>query len=314
MSFTGNFLILYGSLVRGAVKMEAMDLTMIYNNAVCNILLMILFFIPVLITLIHGKYVLGDPWCVFTAYFLPSSIMVYMLLINAFGTVLRVWLLNKPPKVRTTFPISRVYWVMAGCFIVSIAPSLILPLMGAREQYFMVAKLSCSVKMEDNDTAIKIVWWVYTIVLIVIPLFVLTAANVYAGRVIDKVLKSSRTVTKEQRCRAHVTISTVSWSFLLSYLPIIIVHVMKLSGWKGKGEGVEPSWCLFATYFLSIASVTKPFILHISNVKFREYVNGLLRCGGGGGGDCGNQRDNHGTALTTSSCRIKVSKTDPKTI
>jgi hypothetical protein len=260
------------------VRMEALDLSQICINAVCNILLMILFFIPILITLIRDGYTLGGTWCTFTAYFLPTTIMVFAILMNVFGVVLRVWLLDKPAKVRNIFPVSRVYWAVLVSGILAIVPCALFPALGGREECFMVGKLSCAVKIDHDDKVLKAVWWVYTVFLVAIPLVILITGNLYAGRVISGVLKNSRTATKEQKCRVSAMINTICWSFLLSYIPVIAIHIAKLSGWKGEGDGMEPFWCLIPTFFLSIASITKPFILYLSNVKFREYVSELLRC------------------------------------
>ncbi|XP_063683197.1 rhodopsin-like [Bolinopsis microptera] len=305
VTLTGNVLILYGSIFRKAVKMEAIDLTQIYSNAVCDILLMVFFYIPILITLICNEYTLGDAWCTFTAYFMPTSIMVYNILTNAIGTVFRVWLLKKPPKVRSTYPISRVYWVIAACVVVAIAPCIIFPALGHKEECFITAKLSCAVKPKHNEKGLKAIWWIYTVFLVALPLAILMSANIYTGRVISKVLENSRTATKEQKCRVSLMISTICWSFLLSYIPMILVHIGKLSGYyKGRNGEVEPLWCLIPTFFLSIASVTNPFVLYISNVKFREYLNGLLGCGGSRNSEGGKGGDGKEGSTTTSSCKI----------
>ena len=303
---SGNVLILYGSIFRRAVKMEVIDLTQIYSNAVCDILLMVLFYIPILITLISNEYSLGDAWCTFTAYFMPMSIMVYTILTNAIGTVFRVWLLKKPPKVRSTYPMSRVYWVIAACVVVAIAPSIVFPILKYKEECFITAKLSCAVKIKHDEKVLKAIWWIYTVFLIALPLAILMSANIYAGRVISKVLENSRTATKEQKCRVSLMISTICWSFLLSYLPLILVHIVKLSGWKGEKKEEEPIWCLIPTFFLSIASVTNPFVLYISNVKFREFINGLLGCGGSrkSEGDKGGDEKETEGSTKTSSCKI----------
>ena len=281
--------------------METLDLIQLYSNAVCDIFLISLFFIPILITLVQDRYTLGGGWCTFSAYFLPTSIMVYLVLMNAFGTVLRVWLLDKPPKVRSTVPLSRVYGVMVGCGVLSLVPTLTFPALGADEECFMVGKLSCSLKPKHGSSGLKIAWWIYTMVLIALPLTILVSANVYAGRVISRVLKNSRTATREQKCRVSMTLSTISWSFLLSYLPIIIIHVIKLAGWKGDGGGGEPSWCLVPTFCLPIASLCNPFILYISNTKFRDYIRGMFSQER----RCSERRDGEGNDSTkTSSCKI----------
>ena len=259
--------------------MDAIDLTQIYSNAVCDILLMVLFYIPILITLISNEYSLGDAWCTFTAYFIPMSIMVYMILTNAIGIVFRVSQLEKPAKVRSTVPISRIYWVYLACAVVASAPSIVFSALKRKEDYFMLGKVSCSFRPKQNDNVLRAIWWIYTVFLIALPLAILMSANIYAGHVISKVLENSRTVTNEQKCRVSLTISTFCWSYLLSYLPIIVFHIMVLSVWGDIDDWMKLTWSIIPVYFLCITSVTTPFILFISNVKFREYVNGLLRCG-----------------------------------
>ena len=212
---------------------------------------------------------------------MPTTVMVFVILYNVFTVILRVYFIDKPPKVRNMFPVSRIYWAMLVSGVLAIGPSVLFPTLGGREECFMVGKLSCAVKIDHDDAALKAVWWVYTILLIALPLVILISTNIYAGRVISAVLEHSRTATKEQKCRVSAMINTICWSFLLSYIPVIGVHVAKLSGWKGSGDGMEPLWCLIPTFFLAISCITKPFIFYLSNVRFREYVNEMFNCAGG---------------------------------
>ena len=260
--------------------MENIDLVQIYSNAVGNVLLTSLYFIPIFITLIQDRYALGEGWCVFSTYFLPGTLMVYLVLMNTLGTILRVYLLDKPAKVKSNIPVIKVWWVNAGCAVLSIIPSIAFSLHGVTEECFMVGKLSCSFRLQNDDNALKAVWWVYTILLIAIPLIVLICANAHARHVISKMLANSRTVTREQKCRVSLTLCSVSWSFLLSYLPTVVVWLMTLCGWQGEGAGIVPKSCLITTFCLPIAAVAKPFIIYLSNVKFREYVDNLLGLNG----------------------------------
>ena len=224
--------------------------------------------------------------------------------------ILRVYFIDKPAKVRNMFPVSRIYWAMLVSGVLAIAPSVLFPTLGGREECFMVGKLSCAVKIDHADQALKIVWWVYTIVLIAIPLVILISTNVYAGRVISGVLEHSRTATKEQKCRVSAMINTICWSFLLSYIPVIAIHIAKLSGWEGSGDGMEPLWCLVPTFFLSISCITKPFIFYLSNVRFREWVNELLNCGAAVGVVESGEGGNNVSTKSSRVIKIKVNRSE----
>ena len=206
--------------------------------------------------------------CSVSAFLLPSSLLIYLILVNAQGTVLRVYLLNKPPGVADRIPQRHLYCSMALCGALALGPDLVFALFGGRKTKFMSHRLHCGVELGEGFDG----YYTYLIVVVTIPLVVLVTANIYAGFMIRKSLSASRTVTKVQKCRVCLTIQAICGSFIIAYLPIIVVLVLKLAGVVKQ----ETAWLLIPTFCLSLTALSNPFIMYLSNVKFRGYVRGLL--------------------------------------
>jgi hypothetical protein len=72
--------------------------------------------------------------------------------------------------------------------------------------------------------------------------------------------------------RSIITVNLICWAFLVSYVPIFVMIVLKSSG------RTVPIWFgLFQTYAKSVHVVINPFIYVATNTRFRHFVLSKLR-------------------------------------
>ena len=95
----GNSLVLHGSLHYNALRLERISRALVQSIALCDALASLLLYLPVLVTLIAERWVLGQAVCFVVAH---SN---YMLVLNEIWLVLvmsgyRIWVLKKPKGQR----------------------------------------------------------------------------------------------------------------------------------------------------------------------------------------------------------------------
>ena len=87
----GNGLVLYLSLVHNALKLDSVSLMFVHNLAVSDILLTLLMFLPMLVTLVGRRWVLGNALCFITAFFFTCPITNEILtILSISGTFLGI--------------------------------------------------------------------------------------------------------------------------------------------------------------------------------------------------------------------------------
>ena len=84
VGFLGNFAVLYSSLRYRAIKLDPVSLIFVHTLAVSDILLTLTMFLPMLVTLVWRRWVLGPGMCYLVAFTMSPP------LINEILTILSI--------------------------------------------------------------------------------------------------------------------------------------------------------------------------------------------------------------------------------
>jgi len=71
----GNATVLFLSLRYHALKLDKVTLVFVHSLAVCDIALCVLLFVPMMATLVSGRWVLGEMVCWVTGFFFSAPII-----------------------------------------------------------------------------------------------------------------------------------------------------------------------------------------------------------------------------------------------
>ena len=247
----GNVSILYLSKKYDALEMDKISVIFLENLAVADILMALMEFLPMLITLIADRWVLGKVLCSFIAYFKTLPTIAKIFLITAV-TCHRLHILIKPLRAetlrsRTGHIPALVIWGI--CFL------------GGEAMIQYDAKLfpeafTCTIQF-DNETGL-----LYgLLVLVSILMLVIVLGNIW---LLYSVAKSQGNVGQRP---AVITTMLISGCFVLSWLPTIVLFVLEVQYW----------WFFILQRFTTALNVLiNPFIYYLSKEYFRSRVGNRL--------------------------------------
>ncbi|KAL5260645.1 hypothetical protein ACHWQZ_G010709 [Mnemiopsis leidyi] len=267
--FLGNSIVLYGSLLYNALRLEKISRALVQSIALCDALASLLLYLPVLITLVAEQWVLGKAVCFVVAH---SN---YMLVLNEIWLVLvmsayRIWVLKKPKGQRMSV---KSVWVVAG---IQLALSVALLI------YSVSMKIPAEYRSISCDTNIyydKEKYGGYlTIVILIIPLLCIVLLNaVLLLSVCLTNKKSNRSINTVRK--PTIMLSLVTLIELVSLVPVVymimISHTDPTNLWLFQNIG----WFrIFAVYMVSLNVCSNPLIYLTTNNSFKNYIMGVLRC------------------------------------
>lgn len=93
LGLSGNLFVLYASLVRKALMLDRPSLVLVHVLAVVDILSSVLIFLPILVTLVAKKWVLGEAICGFQGFFFIAPLQCEMLVILTASGKTGLWFL-----------------------------------------------------------------------------------------------------------------------------------------------------------------------------------------------------------------------------
>ena len=255
----GNGTVLYSSVRYNAIRLDRVSVILVQNLAVADILYTLCTIVPVTITYICGRWVLGRVYCFIGAQlaFIPGSANSQtILLITSF----RLWLVTHPLSVVSKFWVRIMViaiWIIASSgSVISISYN--------STSAFNPRNGKCASDVYDNlkgGIALGII--------LVLPLIITTIQNAFLCAI---AMKTSRSSQDNTNYKALVMVCVLSGVFILSYIPLIIYSLM-----KSKDQDISPNLELVTLHCFMINAFVNPILYTLTNKRFGEYVKDLLK-------------------------------------
>ena len=257
----GNSVVLYSSLRYNAIKLDKISLTFVQNLAIADILYTLMMILPITVTYMAGRYVLGEVYCFVTAHLVPIPSVVNTLTILVL-TVYRVRVVSSP--FSSISP--KAAYVTVALIWGAATPGTILSLAYKSSAAPSYTSVSCISSVYVNQQA-TLTLLLVTALLVLLPLFAVTLCNVVLC--VIAVRHSERHNTSSYR--ALLLVCSLSGLFLLSWAPYIVYTVM-----KARNPEVTPLVDLLAFHCIFLNSCGNPILYTLTNRRFGGYVKGVL--------------------------------------
>jgi len=250
--------------------MDKVTLAFIENLALTDLLISILYYVPMLVTLVCGRWVFGPHLCWFVGFFSSHIPFLAEILVIMSISCYRVWVLKKPPDQRKHIRVTHVKILISCIWILSTIPVVVWLLQGSYAFYnpkILICWSSNHLPRYSTYLSTKI----FTGFFIALPMMIVFFSNV---KIIATVIVHSHKVglSLMPHIRSIITVNLICWAFLASYLPIFILLILKST------NVAVPGWfVLFQVYAKSIHVILNPFIYVATNKRFRDYILDRLR-------------------------------------
>lgn len=238
--------------------MDIASTILIESLGVSDMMLILVWYLPSLITLTSGRWVLGSEMCFLTTLIQYSLNCNEILLISLLSGY-RLWKLHRPFRayagITKRHMIICVSSVMLFSFLASGGNAL------SGHIFYSPSSLLCSMA-----TLFKMTPFTRTtgVLFLIMPLFFILGTNfAISFTVFKSSMRSGNSST-----RTHIAIILISLAFVLSY----VIWMMIPLGFH-RSEGFD----LLVTYSCSINAVTTPFITFVTIRPFRRLVWTKLR-------------------------------------
>ncbi|KAL5255567.1 hypothetical protein ACHWQZ_G010964 [Mnemiopsis leidyi] len=268
----GNLCVLYCSVRHGAISMDDTTLAFIENLALADILISLLYYLPMLVTLVFDRWVFGSTLCWFVGFFSSHIPFLAEILVIMSIACYRVWVLKKPPDQRKLVTVTHVKVLISVIWFVVTIPVLYWAIAGAYATYSpMIYICTSSNHIPTAGTTLYNSTKVFTVVFVAVPMVIVFFTSVKIMHTIC-VHTLSVGVSLMPHIRSIITVNLICWAFLVSYVPIFVMIVLKSTG------QYVPLWFgLFQTYAKSVHVIINPFIYVATNSRFRHFVLNKLR-------------------------------------
>ena len=118
---SGNSIVLYASMIHKALNIDRASLMLLENLAITDILITLVYFVPMLITLSAHRWVLGFEFCFLSAFIFQDVLLLNEIFITVSISCYRMWMIKTPPAVRENIPSCYVKIVMGIILFLSFA-------------------------------------------------------------------------------------------------------------------------------------------------------------------------------------------------
>ena len=262
----GNLLVLTSSFLYNAVADKA-DVTLLSHLAVTDIIVTLVQYVPMLATLLDGRWRLGSAMCLIIGMFINSVMMMEGLLVMTIACY-RCSRILAPLAMRWQHPgrLAVVLWVFSLLFM-----SLFPVLMGAEIIYFPPS-LSCILSIATIDPNVAMCLIIISLALFYIPMIVIIIANsIILKRLITTTKYTGRHGKVRKTSKATLTIALICWVYIISVSPAAVATILHICYHL-------PAWFTMATqYAVALNVVSNPVIYTVTNKKFAGFVLGWLR-------------------------------------
>lgn len=265
IGIAGNSFVLYASANPEHLKIDTMSMRLLRNIAVNNVIISVLYYGPILITLMCNRWVLGSVICYFTGIFSCAVPFANDFLVTVSLSCYRLYVVVKGSARRHPTSIQTNLFI-ALLWLLSFTPTLILSVLYNIYAYFSPYLLTC-IRSGYTDQGYMSV---YLVILSCMLALVAVVANFTIRWLIVrqhfKVQRAGKLSTN-----ALLIVSSISCSMLLSYIPYCI-RVIKDAV---KYPSLDNWFYIFQVYMLSINVVILPVIYIFSFRQFRNKLTNL---------------------------------------
>ena len=281
IALIGNVFIICGSLKSANIFSKSFGgviILLIQALAICDLSLIFTKWITDTVTILTNKWIFGNFLCFLSgtfSHFLAILEFVLLASISAY----KLYCLLKPFRCRQTItaPVARV-WIVAlvvGCALFRFST-----LIWGMDSIYIENMLTC----EPSDLHTQEKPWIEfayaTVVMFaIIPLTVILFSNlgiiVVASRHVVSNQQSNNSFMRLPSKSALVTVSSISWLFIISVTPVFVRIII-----EKMGRGPLPNWYLVLQkqmFWLNV--MLNPVCYSLSCKHFKDHLIGTLSCG-----------------------------------
>ena len=273
-SLIGNGFIVAGSFRNCFIKTDKVTMVFLETLAGLDILIAIFYVLPAVVTVISGRWLLGQALC-FTNAFVSRALYFNEVFLTVTISCYRLWMLDKPGAVRRQLKIIYLRILLASELVVSFGITGLMLI--SRKVKFNPKFLSCTLTAIPNASSpgtiaiggfffvgIPIVIIIVTNSLIVIK--AIGKRQIFQRNTMQTSCKGDRKMKllKGSNAKTFLIISLVCWVFISCYLPVFILSCFIAVNHK------PPVWfSLFSVTILSLTIAANPLVYGATNQSFR---------------------------------------------
>ena len=280
----GNMVVLIGSLKFHAIAVDKISTLLVEALAILDILIVVTYSVPVWVTLILRRWVLGAVICYIQGFAGFSCCMIEMTVIQGVS-IYRFYALSHPLSARTlTCRLAR--RIILGITVFIASYMLCIHFMG-QYWFFSPNLLSCQPSgITDPRTYMVVYTGVATVLTMVLPLTTTILANIGILVCVTK-SNSQRQKREMKQCaykaddkehkinlrrnlpgkKAIITVSCIAWAFVISVTPMTIRILLQISQ-----VSMDSCFKVISIEALFINSISNPLIYTITNQRFRNFM------------------------------------------
>ena len=269
----GNSLILYSSVKHGVFRMDWASTMFINSLAVIDILIVVLWYGPILTSLAADRWVLGEGVCFFgtNLRFICATIELGVITLTS---VYRLWKIKRAMPGDVTQP-RNVVLVLMVVVVLSVLPGVYLTALQTGLVFYPITMNCCwtyQYGVEVNSTFVKGLMKSMVIMIKFFPVLlviIVIVANIVLFVLIFR--SSKRAGGQLPRRETVISLSCVCWMFVLGYIPYTTVQHLNAN------RVPLPAWInIMAQYLISVNAVCNPLIFLNTNTGFRKWVKGVV--------------------------------------
>ena len=264
LGLLGNSLVLYSSVRYNTIKLDQVTLLFVQNLAAADLLYILFNVLPVSVTFIARKYIMGDVYCFISAQlaFIPGALNVHTILTL---TAYRLHLVRAP---FSSMSIPAAKFVIFILFLISlILPSICLGYKS--KSVFSPHVGKCLSTVYVNPRA-SLLFRGTVAILLFIPIVAITIIN--SILCVISVRSSRKAQSERSNIRPLVTVCLLSGMFIASWVPYFCYAI-----WQGVDSSVPLQVVHLAYACIQLNSFCNPILYTVTNKRFGKYVRNVAR-------------------------------------
>ena len=238
--------------------MDKVSLLFVENLALADFTLALTRYLIKLITLCSSRWVMGEAVC-FITVFISYIVNGAEILITTAISVYRLFVLTHTMDSHISTKYVKMFivlvWLSTGCVVAVLT-------IGDTIVYFNPDYFDC----DWHLVSLKLYWKISECLYLALPVAVIIIINIWILIIAGRHAKN-KTGEKLPSKSAVITVSSICWVFVVSYIPILIDLMID----------DPPSWFnTLAVYTLSISVIGNPIIYTITNNRFRCFIKEMF--------------------------------------
>ena len=257
----GNSIVVYATKKYNAIHLDSASVLLIQNLAVTDIAMIVIAYIPKMVTLNAGRWILGSELCYLTAFsqFVPGAVEIITLTcISAYRWYMVRFPFRKPPKAFLTKILVLIIWLVAMLFPITFLAA------NKSSAVFDVRTLACTtnVGLHHRYLALSALF-----LFGILPVTLTIIFNLYTLACAFWITPT-KSPSRSYNRQALVTVNAICWIFVLSWVPYLVRAISAVL------SRPLPYWFYTMQYNLNIISLTfNPLVYTITNRKFRRFLS-----------------------------------------